>query len=165
MHDTPEDHIQVTQEQYELYCEMGSTFQLCKICAENDKDIRIEPCGHLLCTPCLTAWQVCTNFFWFNLECSDRVSCSYRLLLSFGAGFRRPGLSVLSDGNQGHGAGRRWSFRSAGHSESHGGVQQKLSPGEMTKTIISRYVLKYTNKNRKCLICSDPRSNLYLSNA
>ena len=47
----------MTQEQYELYCEMGSTFQLCKICAENDKDIRIEPCGHLLCTPCLTAWQ------------------------------------------------------------------------------------------------------------
>ncbi|XP_013145423.1 PREDICTED: E3 ubiquitin-protein ligase CBL-B [Papilio polytes] len=36
----------------------GSTFQLCKICAENDKDIRIEPCGHLLCTPCLTAWQI-----------------------------------------------------------------------------------------------------------
>jgi E3 ubiquitin-protein ligase CBL len=57
--DTPEDHIRVTQEQYELYCEMGSTFQLCKICAENDKDIRIEPCGHLLCTPCLTSWQVC----------------------------------------------------------------------------------------------------------
>lgn len=39
-------------------CFTGSTFQLCKICAENDKDIRIEPCGHLLCTPCLTAWQV-----------------------------------------------------------------------------------------------------------
>lgn len=36
---------------------MESTFQLCKICAENDKDIRIEPCGHLLCTPCLTSWQ------------------------------------------------------------------------------------------------------------
>uniref|UniRef100_A0A7R9RGK5 E3 ubiquitin-protein ligase CBL n=1 Tax=Argulus foliaceus TaxID=509924 RepID=A0A7R9RGK5_9CRUS len=53
----PEDHVRVTQEQYELYCEMGSTFQLCKICAENDKDIRIEPCGHLLCTPCLTSWQ------------------------------------------------------------------------------------------------------------
>ena len=81
---TPEDHIKVTQEQYELYCEMGSTFQvreemeealcrpgffrisncpalfwqMCKICAENSKDIRIEPCGHLLCTPCLTSWQV-----------------------------------------------------------------------------------------------------------
>lgn len=40
------------------YTFIGSTFQLCKICAENDKDIRIEPCGHLLCTPCLTAWQV-----------------------------------------------------------------------------------------------------------
>ena len=58
---TPEDHIKVTQEQYELYCEMGSTFQLCKICAENSKDIRIEPCGHLLCTPCLTSWQVGEN--------------------------------------------------------------------------------------------------------
>ncbi|XP_025100109.1 E3 ubiquitin-protein ligase CBL-like isoform X2 [Pomacea canaliculata] len=55
--DCEEDHIRVTQEQYELYCEMGSTFQLCKICAENDKDIRLEPCGHLLCTPCLTQWQ------------------------------------------------------------------------------------------------------------
>lgn len=47
-----------SQEQYELYCEMGSTFQLCKICAENDKDVKIEPCGHLMCTSCLTAWQV-----------------------------------------------------------------------------------------------------------
>ncbi|XP_052803888.1 E3 ubiquitin-protein ligase CBL-like isoform X5 [Mya arenaria] len=55
--DSQEDHIKVTQEQYELYCEMGSTFQLCKICAENDKDIKIEPCGHLLCTPCLNQWQ------------------------------------------------------------------------------------------------------------
>ncbi|KAJ8257017.1 hypothetical protein COCON_G00191690, partial [Conger conger] len=54
---TPYDHIKVTQEQYELYCEMGSTFQLCKICAENDKDVKIEPCGHLMCTSCLTAWQ------------------------------------------------------------------------------------------------------------
>ncbi|KAG9351542.1 hypothetical protein JZ751_022793 [Albula glossodonta] len=54
---TPHDHIKVTQEQYELYCEMGSTFQLCKICAENDKDVKIEPCGHLMCTHCLTAWQ------------------------------------------------------------------------------------------------------------
>ena len=59
--DTEEDHICVTEEQYELYCEMGSTFQLCKICAENDKDIKIEPCGHLLCTPCLVHWQVCVH--------------------------------------------------------------------------------------------------------
>ncbi|XP_019636734.1 PREDICTED: E3 ubiquitin-protein ligase CBL-B-B-like isoform X2 [Branchiostoma belcheri] len=54
---SPDEHIKVSQEQYELYCEMGSTFQLCKICAENDKDIKIEPCGHLMCTPCLTSWQ------------------------------------------------------------------------------------------------------------
>ena len=55
---TPSDeHITVTEEQYELYCEMGSTFQLCKICAENNKDIRLEPCGHLMCHLCLEQWQ------------------------------------------------------------------------------------------------------------
>ncbi|TKS83853.1 E3 ubiquitin-protein ligase CBL-B [Collichthys lucidus] len=51
------DNQRHDEEQYELYCEMGSTFQLCKICAENDKDVKIEPCGHLMCTSCLTAWQ------------------------------------------------------------------------------------------------------------
>lgn len=49
--------VKVSEEQYELYCEIGSTFQLCKICAERDKDTRIQPCGHLLCRPCLTGWQ------------------------------------------------------------------------------------------------------------
>ncbi|KAG8228069.1 hypothetical protein J437_LFUL009041 [Ladona fulva] len=74
---TPEDHIRVTQEQYELYCEMGSTFQLCKICAENDKDVRIEPCGHLLCTPCLTSWQS-----WHNWSLYLDLSCSMTFTLS-----------------------------------------------------------------------------------
>ncbi|XP_008429475.1 E3 ubiquitin-protein ligase CBL-C isoform X2 [Poecilia reticulata] len=54
---TGRDKVKVTEEQYEMYCEIGSTFQLCKICAERDKDIRIHPCGHLLCQPCLTGWQ------------------------------------------------------------------------------------------------------------
>ncbi|XP_055083531.1 E3 ubiquitin-protein ligase CBL-C isoform X1 [Periophthalmus magnuspinnatus] len=49
--------VKVTEEQYELYCEIGSTFQLCKICAERDKDTRIQPCGHLLCRTCLSGWQ------------------------------------------------------------------------------------------------------------
>ncbi|XP_051575963.1 E3 ubiquitin-protein ligase CBL-C isoform X1 [Myxocyprinus asiaticus] len=49
--------VKVTEEQYEMYCEIGSTFQLCKICTERDKDTRIQPCGHLLCQPCLTGWQ------------------------------------------------------------------------------------------------------------
>ena len=53
----PEDHMKVTQEQYELYSEMETTFQMCKICAENDKNVRLEPCGHLLCTNCLDNWQ------------------------------------------------------------------------------------------------------------
>ncbi|MGH0178180.1 UNVERIFIED_CONTAM: hypothetical protein FKN15_009413 [Acipenser sinensis] len=68
---TPHDHIKVTQEQYELYCEMGSTFQLCKICAENNKDVKIEPCGHLMCTSCLTAWQVIENIFNMCSYCSS----------------------------------------------------------------------------------------------
>lgn len=74
-----EDHISVTQEQYELYCEMGSTFQLCKICAENDKDVRIEPCGHLLCTPCLTAWQAVSVILFVNFY----VLVVFRLFLGF----------------------------------------------------------------------------------
>ncbi|XP_071239504.1 E3 ubiquitin-protein ligase CBL-C isoform X3 [Salvelinus alpinus] len=49
--------VKVTEDEYEMYCEMGSTFQLCKICTERDKDTRIQPCGHLLCQPCLTGWQ------------------------------------------------------------------------------------------------------------
>lgn len=51
-------HPFFSQEQLQLYQAMNSTFQLCKICAERDKDVRIEPCGHLLCSCCLAAWQV-----------------------------------------------------------------------------------------------------------
>ncbi|XP_056652345.1 E3 ubiquitin-protein ligase CBL-C isoform X2 [Monodelphis domestica] len=50
-------HIEVSQEQFQLYCTMNSTFELCKICAERDKDTRLKPCGHLLCHPCLEGWQ------------------------------------------------------------------------------------------------------------
>ena len=50
-------HVQVSEEQYEIYCEMGSTFQMCKICAENDKDMKLEPCGHLICHVCLHSWM------------------------------------------------------------------------------------------------------------
>ncbi|KAM8927770.1 E3 ubiquitin-protein ligase CBL-C [Pelodytes ibericus] len=49
--------IQVTQEQWELYSDMDSSFELCKICADNKKNVRIQPCGHLLCDQCLSAWQ------------------------------------------------------------------------------------------------------------
>lgn len=75
----------MTAEQYELYCEMGSTFQLCKICAEHDKDVRIEPCGHLLCTPCLTAWQVVVFSSFscsFNLEISNRSGIYHSVLIA-----------------------------------------------------------------------------------
>ncbi|XP_063735809.1 E3 ubiquitin-protein ligase CBL-C isoform X4 [Eleginops maclovinus] len=54
---TQKGKVKVSEEQYEIYCDMGSTFQLCKICTERDKDTRIQPCGHLLCQPCLTGWQ------------------------------------------------------------------------------------------------------------
>lgn len=52
-----ERNVTVTEEQYEIYCGVGNSFQLCKICFVNDKDIRVEPCNHLLCTSCLIAWQ------------------------------------------------------------------------------------------------------------
>ncbi|XP_061530274.1 E3 ubiquitin-protein ligase CBL-C isoform X5 [Phycodurus eques] len=48
--------VNVTREQYELYCDPGTSFQLCKICTEKDKDTRIEPCGHLMCRRCLDNW-------------------------------------------------------------------------------------------------------------
>ncbi|KAM9309042.1 E3 ubiquitin-protein ligase CBL-C [Pholidichthys leucotaenia] len=50
--------VKITKEQYELYCEIGSTYQLCKICTDRDKDTRIQPCGHLMCEICLTGWQL-----------------------------------------------------------------------------------------------------------
>lgn len=50
-------NVTVTEEQYEIYCGVGNSFQVCKICFENDKDIRLEPCNHLLCTLCLDALQ------------------------------------------------------------------------------------------------------------
>ncbi|XP_075695101.1 E3 ubiquitin-protein ligase CBL-C [Rhinoderma darwinii] len=53
--------IQVSQEQWELYSDMESTFELCKICTDNEKNTRIQPCGHLLCDACLTAWQKSDN--------------------------------------------------------------------------------------------------------
>lgn len=49
--------LQVTKEQYDIYCDIDSTFELCKICNNNLKSVRIDPCGHLLCTPCLQHWM------------------------------------------------------------------------------------------------------------
>ena len=53
---TEEKHISISEKQYKAYVMMDSTFEMCKICAENDKDIKIEPCGHLLCHICLHKW-------------------------------------------------------------------------------------------------------------
>lgn len=55
---SPPVHLLACQEQLRLYWAMNSTFELCKICADTNKDVRIEPCGHLLCSRCLDAWQV-----------------------------------------------------------------------------------------------------------
>nr|XP_054367533.1 B-cell lymphoma 3 protein-like [Mirounga angustirostris] len=53
----PHPYIHVSEEQLQLYWAMDSTFELCKICAESNKDVKIEPCGHLLCSRCLATWQ------------------------------------------------------------------------------------------------------------
>uniref|UniRef100_A0AAF5I0L8 E3 ubiquitin-protein ligase CBL n=2 Tax=Strongyloides stercoralis TaxID=6248 RepID=A0AAF5I0L8_STRER len=49
--------VHVSEEEFEMYCSIGSTFEICKICDENEKDLRIEPCGHLICKTCLASWQ------------------------------------------------------------------------------------------------------------
>lgn len=53
----PHQRIHVSEEELQLYWAMDSTFELCKICAESNKDVKIEPCGHLLCSRCLATWQ------------------------------------------------------------------------------------------------------------
>ncbi|XP_070619804.1 E3 ubiquitin-protein ligase CBL-C [Erythrolamprus reginae] len=58
MEGSARNRIKVSQEQFELYSQVESTFQLCKICAENNKDVQIRPCGHLLCRECLKSWQL-----------------------------------------------------------------------------------------------------------
>ncbi|CAF3384406.1 unnamed protein product, partial [Rotaria sp. Silwood2] len=54
---TESDRIYISEEQYAIYCDMGTSFELCKICSVNNKDSKIQPCGHLLCQTCLIAWQ------------------------------------------------------------------------------------------------------------
>ncbi|CAF1226256.1 unnamed protein product [Adineta ricciae] len=54
---TESDRILVSEEQYAIYCDMGTCFELCKICSVNNKDCKIQPCGHLICQSCLIAWQ------------------------------------------------------------------------------------------------------------
>lgn len=58
----PEGRLKVSSEQYQIYCEMGTTFEMCKICDERNKNAKLEPCGHLLCRPCLSSWQVILFF-------------------------------------------------------------------------------------------------------
>jgi len=60
---TETDRILISEEQYAIYCDMGTCFELCKICSVNNKDCKIQPCGHLLCQSCLIAWQVRGYFF------------------------------------------------------------------------------------------------------
>ncbi|OON17949.1 CBL proto-oncogene, SH2-like domain protein [Opisthorchis viverrini] len=57
IHSLPQVRLRVTREQYQVYCEIGSTFELCKICDENDKNVQLEPCGHLICRDCLSTFQ------------------------------------------------------------------------------------------------------------
>ncbi|XP_053308679.1 E3 ubiquitin-protein ligase CBL-C [Spea bombifrons] len=52
---SPNTVVNVTQEQWTVYSDMD--FKLCKICTDKEKNIRIQPCGHLICDDCLTGWQ------------------------------------------------------------------------------------------------------------
>ena len=52
-----DDHITVSHEQNAIYAKVDSKFETCKICHTNDKNYRIEPCGHLLCSACFDDWS------------------------------------------------------------------------------------------------------------
>ena len=52
------NRIDISEEQFSIYSNMDTSFELCKICSVNNKNSQIQPCGHLLCQNCLIAWQV-----------------------------------------------------------------------------------------------------------
>eukprot|EP00124_Ichthyophonus_hoferi_P000925 Ihof_evm10s40 gene=Ihof_evmTU10s40 len=52
----PPPHIKTTKEQYEMYRDIDTLFEICKICSERSKDSKLEPCGHLICHICLREW-------------------------------------------------------------------------------------------------------------
>lgn len=54
---SPLQNISVSLEEHEAYCRIDSSFEICKICEQNNKNVKLEPCGHLLCNFCLTKWQ------------------------------------------------------------------------------------------------------------
>ncbi len=72
------NRIHVSEEQFSIYSDMDTCFELCKICSVNNKNSKIQPCGHLLCQNCLIAWQVefidflnlLENLFFKNQNCS-----------------------------------------------------------------------------------------------
>ena len=54
---TSASRIQISKEQHDMYIDIGTSFQVCKICSENNKDRKLEPCGHMICSTCLENWQ------------------------------------------------------------------------------------------------------------
>ncbi len=49
--------LPTTKEQHEIYLDLDSSFQTCKICTAENKNRRLEPCGHLICSNCLSKWN------------------------------------------------------------------------------------------------------------
>ena len=41
-----------------IYEPIESTFEQCKVCMDREKDIKLEPCGHLLCHSCFNQWKI-----------------------------------------------------------------------------------------------------------
>lgn len=89
LHETKPENIEVPEESVQIYFDMGTTFNLCKVCLDRDKDIRIEPCNHLVCADCVAKWKMkdnsptptcpfCKFFFQFIRQIGKRIDkCSY----------------------------------------------------------------------------------------
>ena len=50
------EEIEVPEEDW--YKPIGSSFEQCKLCYDHQKNVKLEPCGHLSCVECLRKWRL-----------------------------------------------------------------------------------------------------------
>jgi len=65
--------IMISKGDNNIYIDIDSTFELCKICRNNNKDQKLEPCGHLICLDCLRKWNKSCHFCRCEIKSADKI--------------------------------------------------------------------------------------------